>query len=278
MQRGGQVVDEPVKIIRGAEKENRAGNVFEIVIVGDRRHIKRAGVLPVADAAAGGSDSLHAVIASGREHGDFSTHRVAVNAESVGIHFRLLFEKGQRAPSGKCAQEPWAVPWRFHSVQGPSRGLDAREVAFGITGRRVVAIQKAPIGGDLVVRVVFFALPEKFHALGIHMVVRRGDPARPGDRDRRVASLGIGEDLFVLGKLSATMNLHQPRKLAAALGISIDRRHHGFLAFEDADAISEHLQNHAVLFPLFQDLDIQRLRPHVDPSPKFLTRLRDIAR
>ena len=278
MQRGGQVVDEPVKIIRGAEKENRAGNVFEIVIVGDRRHVERAGVLPVADAAAGGSDGLHAVIASGREHGDFSTHRVAVNAESVGIHFRLLFEKGQRAPSGKGAQEPRAVPWRLDRIEGPFRGFDTCEVAGGVSSWGVVGIHRAPIGGDLVVRVVFFALPEKFHALGIHMVVRRGDPSRPCDRDRSIAALGIGQDLFVLSELSPAMNLHQPGKFAGALGISVDRSHHGFLAFEDADTIPQHLQNNAVLFPLFQDFNIQRLRPHIDAGPECLPRLRSVAR
>ena len=236
---GGQVVDAAVKIIGRAQEKNRAFDVFQIVVVSDRRGVEGAVVLSVADSAAGGHDGLHAIVSAGSEHGDFPSHRVAVNPESVGVHFRLLFKKCQRPPRSKGAKEPRAVARRLDGIHGPRRRFQPIEVGGGMPGRGVVGIEQAPLGGDLEIRVLGFAIPEKFHPLGIHMVVGRGDPSRPGDGDRGVAALGIGQHGIVLGKLSAAVNLHQPGKFAATLGVSIHGRHVCFVAFENTDAIPQ---------------------------------------
>ena len=71
----------------------------------------------------------------------------------------------------------------------------------------------------------------------------------------------------MVGVLPSPVNLNQTRKVLAALRVAIHTRHHGFLSFEDTDAIPQHLQHNAILFPLFQDLNVERFGTRIEIRP-----------
>ena len=77
-----------------------------------------------------------------------------------------------------------------------------------------------------------------------------------------------------MGVLPPAVNLHQAGKVRSAVGISINGGHHGFAAFEYADAVAQDLQDDAVLFPCAEDFDIDWLGPWIKARPRFLKILR----
>ena len=131
-----------------------------------------------------------------------------INAEALGVHLGLLLEKSQCPPRGKCAKEPRAIPRRLDGIQRPRTRLDAYEIVCLISARGMVGIERAPVSGELVIRVTGFPFPEKFHDIGIHFIVWGADAAGPSDGDRGVAALGVGESGLVVSILPAAVDLN----------------------------------------------------------------------
>ena len=77
-----------------------------------------------------------------------------------------------------------------------------------------------------------------------------------------------------MGILPAAVDLNQARQVLLALGIAIHRRDHRLLALKDPDPITHHLQHNAVLLPLLEHLDIERLGTRIKIRPQLGMRLR----
>ena len=94
----------------------------------------------------------------------------------------------------------------------------------------MVGIECTPVGGDFIMRVFFFVVPEKFHLVRANTIVGGGDAAGPCDGDGCVTAFGVGEHGLVIGVLATTVDLNQSGNLAARIThrfrVAIDGSHH----------------------------------------------------
>ena len=133
----------------------------------------------------------------------------------------------------------------------------------------MIAIQRAPVCGQFIIRVIRLIAPKQLHLGRRDSVVWRADTTGPCDGNCRIATLGIGQTRFVIRVLPPAMNVHQSGEFFTVLRVTIHRSDHGFLSFEDTDPITQHLQLYAFFFPLMQDFDIQRFRAGIKVRPQF---------
>ena len=144
----------------------------------------------------------------------------------------------------------------------------------------MVGIERTPVGGDFIMRVFFFVVPEKFHLVRADTIVGSGDAAGPCDGDSGVTTFGVGEYGLVIGVLATTVDLNQSRNLVTRVthrfGIAIDGRHHRLLPFKNTNAVAQDLENNTVFFPFLQNLGIERLCTRVEASPHGLSILRHL--
>ncbi len=188
-----QVIDPAMEIVGRAEENDWAGDVRQVHIITDRGAGQRIVVGAVADPATGRRGGPDPVVGCRGHHRELAAHRVAVHAEPGRVHFRLLLEKRQRPARGQGAEEPVAVARRVDGVECPGGRFQVAPVrVVRVTVRRVVGVERAPVGDQLVMRVIGLAIPEQPGFVGRDPVIRRLDPAAPADRDRGIPAPGIG--------------------------------------------------------------------------------------
>ena len=173
-----QVFDAAMKIVRRTEEHNRAGDSLQVRIIADHIPYERVFVATMTDSPARGCSGLDPFIRPSGHDRQFSTHGMAVHAQLVTIHPRLLFKEGQRSTSAHRGEEPGIVTWRRHTVQRMLvRGTNGEPVH--IPERCMVPVQCAPVSRQFVIGIIGLAIPEELHNVGIHLVVRRIDPTGP---------------------------------------------------------------------------------------------------
>ena len=134
----------------------------------------------------------------------------------------------------------------------------------------MVGVNRAPIRRHQIVRVFCIARPERLFFLIGDFILRRMNASGPGNGYSGITVFGILHNKGTLSRLSAAVNLNEPRQILGPLRITINRRKHRLLALECSNPKSDHLYNHTVLFPLLEHLDIQRLFARVKTGPCFL--------
>ena len=70
-----------------------------------------------------------------------------------------------------------------------------------------------------------------------------------------------------MGILSTAVDLDEARKVRAFFWVAVDCGHHCLLSFENPDAIAEHLEHDSVIFPFFENLDLERLCTRIIVPP-----------
>ena len=205
---------------------------------------------------------LHAVIAARHIHRQIPAHGVAVHAQPLRIHLRLLLQKRQPAPAAVCQKIPVVVFRVLPVLVELLRPRQHRGIARHIQLR---GIHRAPVR----VRVPGLR--------ALHAVKRRlpVPVATPVHRQRRIPAPHQQLHLAQRRPLPPAMDVHPPRHLPLhALRKAIDRRHPRRLAFEAADQIP-HLPVHpALLLPLPDHLRLQRIPARIKIRPQLLHRSR----
>ena len=105
----GQIIDPPVKVICRAQKNDRAGDVFQVHSVLNCGGVQFVVGRTIADATTGRRGGLHPIIGGRRHHREFASHRMPVDTKLRGIHLRLLFQERQCPARRQRAEEPGIV-------------------------------------------------------------------------------------------------------------------------------------------------------------------------
>ena len=200
-----------MKIVGGREPEDRAGYQGDVSVVGDtcQFHRLRIGFRTarqlglscqnVTGTTTRWHSSFHSFVDSRQICGEFASHGMAINTDTSGIHFRLLFQKCYGPAGSHQHKIPIAVARRFNAVDGiviRSQG-STDEMIDLVALRRMRGVKLAPIG--------LGTIPCHFCSSEIKLV------ASPINRNTGITTPRVSEHAFQPGRLAPSMNRKQGR-------------------------------------------------------------------
>ena len=93
----------------------------------------------------------------------------------------------------------------------------------------------------------------------------RGKSARPGNGNRGISPLGIGQGRLVVGGCPPPWICTRPGKPFAPFGYPYTAAiMAGSLSFENTDPVTQNLEDHSVFLPFLEHLHLQRPGPRIE--------------
>ena len=241
---------------------HRVGEQLRMITVGAGTILRRQAGKIVSDEARSADHRHHRLqpLIDGDVGGDVAAHRIAGEADLLGIDLRLLLQERDRPTTREGQQEPVPVSRTDHRIDGVlvRQQIQLRPLAqgAGIELRSLAGIDLAPV------RVLLDLLDDL--------------PTAPVDIERRVSLLGEVGAAFTLRPLPTAMRPHECGALRHAFGKGVKRRNASVRPLERSDLEKDVAGNDAILLPFLNDLRLKGIFPGIHILPEIHDVLRHI--